>query len=53
MKYKIVFHEDMDVFVDMVNLKLEEGWKLQGGLVVDQDNADNRDCFFQALVKED
>jgi len=52
MKYMIVNEWRQNVFEDVVNQLLGEGWKLQGGVSIAVNGQSNNTYFTQALVKE-
>ena len=45
LEYAVVANANLEVFVDIVENMIEEGWKLHGGLAVDSGR------FYQAFVK--
>jgi hypothetical protein len=52
MKYKIIQNDNKDDFEKEVKNKIEDGWKLAGGIhVVVRPN--DQTCFYQAIYKED
>ncbi len=51
MKYEIVSSHGVHLLQELVWLRLETGWKLQGGVSVCK-VAGMSDMFFQAMVKE-
>lgn len=59
MKYTIVESTDMDAFIDIINNKLTQGWKLQGGvstgvyLITDRDgDKENNFWYSQAMISD-
>jgi hypothetical protein len=46
-KYDIVFSDKYIKFTNCINYRINHGWKLQGGIFVDDG------MFYQAIVKED
>ena len=47
MRYNIVYGDDMLDLITKVNKALNEGWKPQGGVYVD-----NYRCYYQAMILE-
>jgi hypothetical protein len=48
--YDVVNHTNIFNFIDEVQKALNDGWKLEGNLVVHQDS-ENVECYFQAMTK--
>jgi len=55
MKYKIVCDKHEFDFEDKINLLLEQGWKLNGNIVVNLENTGSElMCWYtQSLIKDD
>lgn len=52
-EYDVVYDfNSLDSLIKSVNLKLKNGWKLQGGICVYRIMNYNRDYFYQAIYKE-
>jgi hypothetical protein len=54
MKYFVVQESSADALTDTVNMMLEGGWKLQGGVAISSstDQGYTRELFAQAMIKE-
>jgi hypothetical protein len=53
MKYEVIIHYDLTSLEFLVNSKLSRGWKLQGGISLGWDRADNCMNYAQALVRDE
>jgi hypothetical protein len=49
-QYELVNNTDIFKFMDEVQEMLNDGWKIEGNLVVHQDS-ENVECYFQAMTK--
>lgn len=52
LKYKIVEAETVTELENGVDMFLQHGWKLQGGIAVLPQTADDKVGFFQTIIKE-
>ena len=54
MEYKVIFHNHMSDFQDIVNSHLADGWKLAGGLSIVGDliNGVTKTRYYQAVYRE-
>lgn len=57
MEYTIIHDSDFNAFINAVNRRLENGWKVQGGLAVVPSIPEGRtrpiDYFYQAMIKDE
>ncbi len=51
MEYEIIKRHDLCLMEEIVNAKLQAGWKLQGGVSISKDS--NTLCYCQAMIKHD
>jgi hypothetical protein len=53
LEYKIVKDKDLKTLVAFINLQIEDGWSLQGGLAVEGHSGFGVSTYYlQAMVKE-
>lgn len=53
MKYSVVQHSDIKSFQKFVNIAIEQGWKLQGGMSIGYNSTGKVLIYCQAMITED